>query len=187
MGSPIRFPWSGKFFIAGRRTENPQGNRTAKDKTAACPEKIAAAAGGDPSLRKSATEGVQAASKNFKVHLDGCSRFGYLTGKTKDAARAGFVYFGDDGNPVACRDEYSRYVFPIQYATGTAVWRMPPTILRALPSDTQGYSIDGSACCEKWMMERAAMVLPAMQKAGQYLASYKDFPSRTHSHGAGLY
>ncbi len=144
---------------------------------------LVAAAGGSPTLREDATKGVTAGSKTFKVHLDGYNQLNYLTGKTNQSARSEFVYFDDDGNLVAYRDTRFKFIFSAQYATGMAVWRMPLTTLRAplvvdLLSDPYEYSIDGSANYEAWMLHRAFLVLPAVQKVGQYLATYKEFPPR---------
>ncbi len=144
---------------------------------------LVAAAGGSPTLREDATKGVTAGNKTFKVHLDGYNQLDYLTGKTNQSARSEFVYFDDDGNLVAYRDTRFKFTFSAQYATGMAVWRMPLTTLRAplvvdLLSDPYEYSIDGSANYEAWMLKRAFLVLPAVQKVGQYLATYKEFPPR---------
>ncbi len=144
---------------------------------------LVAAAGGDANLRENVTKGVQEGSKNFKVHLDGYNQLDYLTGKTDKSARPEFVYFDDDGNLVAYRDARFKYIFSAQYATGMAVWRMPLTNLRAplivdILSDPYEYSIDGSAYYEKWLMEHAFLVLPAVQKVGMYLKTYKEFPPR---------
>ncbi len=144
---------------------------------------LVAAAGGSPTLREDATKGVTAGSKTFKVHLDGYNQLDYLTGKTNQSARSEFVYFDDDGNLVAYRDARFKFIFSAQYATGMAVWRMPLTTLRAplvvdILSDPYEYTIDGSANYEAWMLKRAFLVLPAVQKVGQYLATYKEFPPR---------
>jgi len=144
---------------------------------------LVAAAGGDPNLRDNATKGVQEGSKNFKVHLDGYNQLDYLTGKTKESAREEFVYFDDDGNLVAYRDKRFKFTYAIQYATGMQVWRQPMTPMRApvmvdLLSDPYENSIDGSAYYERWAMEHAFMVLPAVEKVAKYLATYKEFPPR---------
>ncbi len=144
---------------------------------------LVAAAGGDANLRESVAKGAAAGSKSFKVHLDGYNQVDYLSGKTDKSARPEFVYFDDDGNLVAYRDLRYKFIFDAQYAIGMAVWRMPMTTLRAplvvdLLSDPYEYSIDGAAQYEDWLLHRAFLVLPAVQKVGQYLATYKEFPPR---------
>ncbi len=144
---------------------------------------LVAAAGGDPNLRENSTKGIQAGSKSFKVHLDGYNQLNYLTGKTKESARPEFVYFDDDGNLVAYRDKRFKYNFAAQYAKGMEIWRNPMVELRGpfivdLLADPYEYGVDGSINYEKWMMDRAFLILPAVQKVGQYLSSYKEFPPR---------
>lgn len=144
---------------------------------------LVAAAGGDPNLRESATKGVTAGDKKFKVHLDGYNQVPYLTGESKTSARHEYFYFSDDGDLLAFRDDRFKYHYTVQLATGMAVWRMPLTSLRApividLKSDPYEYSWDAAANWEAWFMQHAYLVLPSADKVGAYLATYKDFPPR---------
>jgi arylsulfatase len=107
----------------------------------------------------------------------------YLRGEVRESPRSEFVYFDDDGNLVAYRDRRFKYTFAVQYATGMAIWRQPLTTLRApllcdLATDPFEYAIDGSANYERWFVERAFLILPAVDKVGAYLATYKEFPPR---------
>ncbi len=104
-------------------------------------------------------------------------------GVATQSPRAEFVYFDDDGNLVAYRDERFKYSFAIQYAKGMNIWRDPMTTLRAptlvdLKADPFEYAVDGSIQYEKWMIDRAFLILPAVAKVARYLASYKEFPPR---------
>ncbi len=142
-----------------------------------------AAAGGDPNLRDAAAKGVKAGDKSFKVHLDGYNQIPYLTGQDKKSARNEFVYFDDDGNLVAYRDDRFKYTYAIQKATGMAIWRDPMTTLRAplvidLKSDPYEYANDGSANYDKWFIDRAFLILPSVEKVSNYLKTYKEFPPR---------
>lgn len=144
---------------------------------------LVAAAGGDANLRESARKGVQANGKTFKVWIDGYNQLSYLTGESKKSARGEFIYFDDDGNLVAYRDDRFKYTFAIQYAKGMEIWRNPMMQLRGpitidLKSDPYEYAVDGSIGYEKWLMDRAFVILPAVSKVGAYLQSYKDFPPR---------
>ena len=64
------------------------------------------------------------------------------------------------------------------------IWRNPLTTLRGpftidLMTDPFEYAVDGSPVLyEKWLVDRAFLILPAVQKVSQYLASYKEFPPR---------
>jgi arylsulfatase A-like enzyme len=144
---------------------------------------LVAAAGGDPNLRQTAMKGVTAGKKTFKVHLDGYNQVPYLTGQSPTSARKEYVYFSDDGELLAYRDERYKYHFTIQQATGMNVWRMPLTPMRApvmidLKSDPYEYSWDASANWEKWALDRTYLALPAIAKLSAYLATYKEFPPR---------
>ena len=76
-------------------------------------------------------KGYQAGGKTFKVHLDGYNQCPYLKGEQTKSPRKEFVYFDDDGNLVAFRDERYKYIFTAQFANGVEVWRKPLTSLRA--------------------------------------------------------
>ena len=47
-----------------------------------------------------------------------------------------------------------------------------------LKADPFEYAVDGSVQYEKWMGDRSFLILPAVDKVAQYLASYKEFPPR---------
>jgi arylsulfatase A-like enzyme len=144
---------------------------------------LVAAAGGDASLRESAAKGVKAGPKSFKVHIDGYNQVPYLTGQTPTSARHEYVYFSDDGDLLAYRDDRFKYHFTVQLATGMNVWRMPLTPMRApllidLASDPYEYSWDASAYWEKFAIEHSFLILPAVAKVAAYLQTYKEFPPR---------
>jgi arylsulfatase len=142
-----------------------------------------AAAGGSATVRDDSVKGVALGAKSFKVHIDGYNQLPYLTGETSKSARPEFVYFSDDGDLMAYRDDRFKYIFSVQYATGMEVWRMPLTSVRAplvidLKADPYEYAVDASVGYESWLMQHAYMVLPAANKVGAYLQSYKQFPPR---------
>lgn len=144
---------------------------------------LVAAAGGDANLRDTATKGVTAGKKTFKVHLDGYNQVPYLTGQTQTSARHEYVYFSDDGDLLAYRDDRFKYHFTVQLATGMDVWRMPMTPLRLpimidIKSDPYEYSWDASVGWDRWAGDRSYLILPAVAKVSAYLRSYKDFPPR---------
>src|SRR5262249_3520858 len=91
-----------------------------------------AAAGGDANLPESATKGVKAGDKTFKVHIDGYNQLDSLTGKADKGACHEFFYFSDDGDLMASRDDRFKYIFMEQRAIGVDVWVEPLTILRTL-------------------------------------------------------
>jgi arylsulfatase len=144
---------------------------------------LVAAAGGSPTVREDTVKGVALGDKKFKVHIDGYNQLDYLTGKSAKSARPEYVYFSDDGDLLAYRDERFKYHFIVQLATGMDVWRMPLTPVRApiiidLNSDPYEYAWDASVGWENWLMAHAFMALPAVGKVSQYLATYREFPPR---------
>jgi arylsulfatase len=144
---------------------------------------LVAAAGGDTNLRETARKGVKAGDKTFRVHLDGYNQLPYLTGQTQQSARPEYFYFSDDGELLAYRDGRYKYHFTIQEALGMKVWRFPLTALRApimidLLSDPYEYSWDAAANWEDWAAKHTFLVLPAVSRVGQYLATYREFPPR---------
>ncbi len=104
-------------------------------------------------------------------------------GEATTSPRKEFVYFDDDGNLVAYRDERFKYNFAVQYAKGMEIWRNPMMTLRApiiidLKSDPFEYAADGSIHYERWLVDHAFLMLPAVDKVATYLATYKNFPPR---------
>jgi arylsulfatase A-like enzyme len=143
---------------------------------------LVAAAGGDANLPATVVKGVTEGAKSFKVHLDGYNQVPYLSGKSA-TARHEFVYFSDDGDLVAYRDDRFKYSFARQDAHGMEIWRVPMTKMRApvmvdLLSDPYEYAPLNAAAWEDWSVKHAFMILPAVSKVAEYLATYKQFPPR---------
>ncbi len=66
---------------------------------------------------------------------------------------------------------------------GMDVWRQPLTSLRApilvdLLADPFENAFDNAPAWEKWYIDRAFLILPAVEKVANYMATYKDFPQR---------
>lgn len=146
---------------------------------------LVAAAGGDTDLVEKVKKGYQAGDKNFKVHLDGYNMVPLFKGEVKEGPRKEFFYFDDDGNLVAYRNGRFKYNFALQMAKGMEIWRNPMLTLRGLlvfdlMTDPFEYALDGSIFYEKWMVDRAFLILPAVENVGKYLATYKEFPPRQH-------
>ncbi len=142
-----------------------------------------AAAAGDDQIKEKLLKGTTLGAKTFKVHLDGYNQVPLLKGQVQESPRKEFVYFDDDGELVAYRDERFKYNFTVQYAKGMAIWRDPLVKLRApliidLKADPFEYAVDGSAFYDKWEMDRAFLLLPAVEKVAQYLGTYREFPPR---------
>ena len=50
-------------------------------------------------------EGLKAGDKNFKVHLDGYNLMPFFKGEVKESPRKEFLYWSDDGDLMAIRDD----------------------------------------------------------------------------------
>jgi arylsulfatase len=141
-----------------------------------------AAAGGDADVVARCTKGCQSGKKTFKVHLDGYNLIPFFKGEAKESPRKEFLYWSDDGDLLAIRVNDWKATFKEQEHTGLGVWRREFTNLRApliynLRADPFERG-DESFEYDKWMADRAFMLVPAQAIVAQWLASFKEFPIR---------
>jgi arylsulfatase len=141
-----------------------------------------AAAAGEPDLVAKVKKGYQANGKAFKVHLDGHNLLPFLKGEVKETPRKEFIYWSDDGDLMAIRVGNWKVAFKEQHATGVNVWKSEFTSLRApnmynLRADPFERGTEAMGY-DKWMMDRAFLIVPAQAAAQQWLASFKEFPPR---------
>ena len=106
-----------------------------------------------------------------------------LKGEATESPREEFVYFDDDGNLVAFRDErLASTSSRSSIAKGMEVWRSRSR--RCARRSVRPARRSLRVCrrhvdpVEKWMIDRAFLVAPGGRESGAYLASYKDFPPR---------
>jgi arylsulfatase len=141
-----------------------------------------AAAGGDPNIVAQCMKGCQSGAKSFKVHLDGYNLMPFFKGEAKESPRQEFLYWSDDGDLLAIRVKDWKMTFKEQEHTGIDVWRKEftnlriPQIynLRADPFERGPESFE----YDKWMADRAFLLVPAQAFVAQWLASFKEFPIR---------
>jgi arylsulfatase len=151
------------------------------------------AAAGDADITNKLLKGTSIGGKSFKVHLDGYNFLPYLTGKTNVSPRTEFFYFNDDAQLVAvrwdpvepggARPDAFKVVFCEQRAQGgMQIWMEPFTCLRtpklynlrmdpyerADVGPTNGYY--------EWITENAYLVFDGGRHAGNFLATFKDYP-----------
>jgi arylsulfatase len=141
-----------------------------------------AAAGGDLDVVARCMKTCQSGNKSFKVHLDGHNLMPFFKGEMKESPRKEFLYWSDDGDLLALRVQDWKIAFKMQEHKGIDVWRREFTNLRVpqiynLRADPfeQG---DASLEYDKWMAERAFLLVPSQVVVGQWLASFKEFPIR---------
>jgi arylsulfatase len=143
-----------------------------------------AAAAGDPDVVEKLKKGYKAGNKTFKVHIDGYNLMPFLKGEVKENPRKGFLYWSDDGDLFALRVGHWKATFMEQRAHGLGVWREAITPLRApklynLRSDPfERGDEDGSLFYDKWMADRAFLLVPAQAIVAEFLQTFKEFPPR---------
>jgi arylsulfatase A-like enzyme len=139
---------------------------------------------GDPDVKEKLLKGYTAGDMTYKVHLDGDSLVPYLTGQTEKSPRASFFYVNDDQQLTGLRYDNWKLVFLEQRAPGTAlVWANPFTNLRVpkmfnLRTDPYERADITSNTYYDWLLDHAFLVVPAQDYVGQFLATFKDYPSR---------
>jgi len=142
------------------------------------------AAAGEPDIVAKVKKGYKAGSKTFRVHLDGYNLLPFFKGETKENPRKGFIYWSDDGDLVALRVGNWKATFMEQRATGLGVWREPfvsmriPKIYNLRSDPFERGDVDGSMFYDKWMVDRAFLLVPAQALVGEYLKTFEEFPPR---------
>jgi arylsulfatase len=144
-----------------------------------------AAAAGEPELVEKVKKGYKADGRMFKVHLDGFNLMPFLAGQENESPRKGFLYWSDDGDLMAIRVGPWKAVFDEQRSTGLAVWREPLAKMRIpkifnLRSDPFERGEEG-LFYEKWMLDRAFLLVPAQALVAEWLESFREFPPRAKS------
>ena len=142
-----------------------------------------AAAAGEPDLVEKVKKGYAIDGKTFKVHLDGFNLLPFLKGDVEKCPREGFLYWSDDGELIAIRVHQWKLCFSEQRAHGLGVWSEPFSQLRVpkmynLRADPFEEGEDGTLFYDKWLVDRAFLVVPAQAIATQWMESFKEFPIR---------
>ncbi len=143
-----------------------------------------AAAAGEPDIVEKLKKGHKAGNKTFKVHIDGYNMLPFLKGEVKENPRKGFLYWSDDGDLMALRVGNWKVHFMVQNAHGLGVWKKPFESLRApdvinLRSDPfERATEDASMFYDKWVVDRAFLLVPAQAIVGQFLKTFEEFPPR---------
>lgn len=137
---------------------------------------------GEPDVMEKLKKGHTANGKSFKNHIDGFNLLPYLTGEEKESPRKLFIYFSDDGDVLAIRYDNWKLVFMEQRALGTLrLWAEPFTPLRVpkmfnLRTDPYERADITSNTYYEWVLHHAYMIYAAQMIAGQFAATFRDFP-----------
>jgi arylsulfatase A-like enzyme len=142
------------------------------------------AAAGEPDIVEKLKKGHKAGNKTFKVYIDGYNLLPFFKGDTKENPRKGFFYWSDDGELMALRVSHWKAHFMEQRAHGLGVWQEPFVSLRVpkifnLRSDPyERADKDASVFYDKWVVDRAFLLVPAQMLVGQFLKTFEQFPPR---------
>ncbi len=143
-----------------------------------------AAAAGEPDVVEKLKKGYKSGNKTFKVYIDGYNLLPFVKGEVKENPRRGFIYWSDDGDLMALRVAQWKATFMEQRAHGVGVWQEPLVALRVpkiynLRSDPfERGDVDGSMFYDKWMVDRAFLLVPAQAIVGEFLKTFEQFPPR---------
>ena len=100
----------------------------------------------------------------------------FFKGEVKKNPREGFLYWSDDGDLMALRVN--------QRAHGFGVWKEPmvalcaPTVINLRSDPFERGPDDASMFYDKWMADRAFLLVPAQAIVGQFLKTFEEFPPR---------
>jgi arylsulfatase A-like enzyme len=142
------------------------------------------AAAGDTSVKERLLDGwaPKAGGPTFKVHLDGFNQLPYLTGEQPESARDEFVYFNDDGLPVAFRfGDWKLVFYEMQKPGGFDVWRYPFTFLRApkifnLRMDPYERADIVSDQYNDWIVKNAYLDSMGIMRFAPFLDTFVEYP-----------
>jgi len=140
------------------------------------------AAAGEPDITAKLLTGYDAAGKTFKVHLDGYDQGDLLAGKGPGKRRE-FFYWTDDGDLAGLRYDDWKVVFLEQRAEGLDVWREPLIQLRVplifnLRQDPFERAQHEAGDYQRWFVQHAYLMAPAIAIVARHLQSFQEFPPR---------
>ncbi len=138
---------------------------------------------GEPDIKEKLLKGHKASGKEFKVHLDGYNLIPYFRGEVKESPRQEFFFWTDDGSLANLRYNRWKIVFMEQRAHGLDVWQEPLVTLRfpklfCLRTDPFERADHEAGDYDRWRVDHAFVLLPAVAYVGQHLATYTEFPPR---------
>jgi arylsulfatase A-like enzyme len=142
------------------------------------------AAAGDPDIVEKLKKGHKVGSKTFKVHIDGYNLLPLVRREVAENPRKGFLYWSDDGDLMALRVGNWKATFLEQRGHGLGVWREPLVSMRVpkiynLRSDPfECGDQEASMFYDKWLVDRAFLLVPAQVIVGEFLKTFEEFPPR---------
>jgi len=149
-----------------------------------------ASAAGKTDLKEDMLDGYEAIGRSYRQYLDGYDLNEYLSNadayespsaNIKASPRKEFIYVNDDGAVVAIRLGDWKAVFQENRAKTFQIWREPFVELRIpllfnLRRDPFEKAQHNSNTYHDWFLDRAFVLVPMQQVAGQFLKSMTDYP-----------
>lgn len=119
--------------------------------------------------------------RSYKNHIDGYNQLDYLTGKTKESPREGFIYVNDAGSIAALRFGDWKAMFLENRAEKLQIWLEPFVELRApylfnLRRDPFEKALEGSNTYYDWYIDRAYILIAIQTYAYNFLSTFQEFP-----------
>ena len=141
------------------------------------------AAAGEPDVKEKLMKGHKANGRDFKVLLDGYNLIPYLTGEAKESPRSEFFYWTDDGSLANLRYNRWKIVFMEQRGHGLEVWQEPLVTLRfpklfCLRTDPFERADHEAGDYDRWRVDHAFVLLPAIAFVSQHLSTFTEYPPR---------
>jgi arylsulfatase A-like enzyme len=140
-----------------------------------------AAAAGNPDVKEQLRKGTTINGRTYKNYIDGYNQLDYLTGKTKESPREGFIYVNDAGSIAALRYGDWKATFLENRARQLQIWLEPFVELRAplltnLRRDPFEKAYKGSNTYYDWYIDRAYILIAIQSYAFNFLSTFKDYP-----------
>jgi arylsulfatase len=140
-----------------------------------------AAAAGSTDIKEKLREGTEIIGRKYRNYIDGHNQLDYLMGKSEESPRKEFFYVNDDGQVVAIRLGAWKGVFLENRGQAFEVWREPFVELRVpllfnLRRDPFEKAQHNSNTYNDWFLDRAFVLVPMQQVAGNFLKTMVDFP-----------
>jgi len=141
------------------------------------------AAAGEPDIKEKLLKGHKANGRDFKVQLDGYNLIPYFRGEAQESPRREFFYWTDDGSLANLRYDRWKIVFMEQRAHGLDVWQEPLVTLRfpklfCLRTDPFERADHEAGDYDRWRVDHAFVLLPAVAYVGQHLQTFVEYPPR---------
>jgi arylsulfatase len=140
-----------------------------------------AAIAGNPNIADQLKKGVTLNGRAYKNFIDGVNQLDYLTGKSTESAKEGFVYVNDAGEVAAIRYSDWKVMFLENRAKQLQIWMEPFVELRTpylfnLRRDPFEKALYGSNTYYDWYIDRVFVIAPIQKFAFKFLSTFKDFP-----------